>query len=42
MIHLKRDCLNDKFVNVIREPFLYSFGLGEPAGHKVYKEPRIT
>ena len=39
--HLKSDCINGSNVNGMREPILYSFALGKPAGHKIYKEPRI-
>ena len=40
-IHLKCDCINGNFVNGIREPILYPFGLSSPPGHKLYKESRI-
>ena len=40
-IHLKCDCILGSIINGIREPFLYSFALSSPPGHKVYKEPRI-
>ena len=40
-MHLKCDCINGSFVNCIREPFLYSFGLHKLPGHKIFKEPRI-
>ena len=39
-IHLKCDCIQGSIVNGIREPFLYSFALSSPPGHKIYKEPR--
>ena len=39
-IHLKCDCVQGSIVNSIREPFLYSFGLSLPPGHKIYKEHR--
>ena len=40
-IHLKCDCINGSFVNVIREPILYSYGLTSPPGHKTYKRSKI-
>ena len=40
-VHLKCDCFNGSIVNGDREPFLYSFALSSPPGHKIYKEPRI-
>ena len=40
-IHLKCDCIQGSIVNGKREPFLFSFGLSSPPGHKIYKEPRI-
>ena len=40
-IHLKCDCIQGSIVNGIREPFLYSFTLSSPPGHKIYKEPRV-
>ena len=40
-IHLKCDCIQGSIVNGIREPILYSFALSSPAGHKLYKEPKI-
>ena len=40
-VHLKCDCIQGSIVNGIREPILYSFALGSPPGHKIYKEPRI-
>ena len=40
-IHLKCDCIQGSFVNVIREPILYSFAMSSPPGHKIYKEPRV-
>ena len=40
-IRLKCDCINGSIVNGVREPFLYSFVLEKPPGHKIYKEPRI-
>ena len=39
--HLKCDCINGSIVNGFREPFLYSFVLSSPPGHKIYKEPRV-
>ena len=39
-IHLKCDCINGSIANGNREPTLYSFGLGQPPGHKIYEEPR--
>ena len=40
-IHLKCNCIQGSIVNGIREPFLHSFALSSPPGHKIYKEPRI-
>ena len=40
-IHLKCDCIQGSIVNGIREPFLYSFALSSPPGHKIFKEPRV-
>ena len=40
-VHLKCDRILGSFINGIREPFLYSFALSSPPGHKTYKEPRI-
>ena len=40
-IHLKANCIEGSIVNGIREPFLYSFALSSPPGHKIYKEPRV-
>ena len=40
-IHLKCDRINRSIVNGVTEPFLYSFALSSPPGHKIYKEPRI-
>ena len=40
-ILLKCDCVNGSIANGIREPFLYSFALDQPPGHKLHKEPRI-
>ena len=40
-VHLKCDCVNGSIVNGIREPFLYSFALDQPPGHKIYKEPKV-
>ena len=40
-IHLKFNCINGSIVNGVREPFLFSFALFSPPGHKIYKEPRI-
>ena len=39
--HLKSDCIQGSIINGIREPFLYSFALSSPPGHKIYKEPRV-
>ena len=39
-IHLKAYCINGSIVNGIRETILYSFGLDQPLGHKINKEPR--
>ena len=40
-IHLKCDCIQGSIVNGKREPFLYSFALSSPPGHKIYKKPRV-
>ena len=40
-IHLKCDCIQGSIVNGTCEPFLYSFALNQPPGHKIYKELRI-
>ena len=40
-VHLNCDCFTGSIVNGIREPFLYSFALSSPPGHKIFKEPRI-
>ena len=40
-IHLKCDCIQGSIVNGIREPFLYSFALSSPPGHRINNEPRI-
>ena len=40
-IHLKCDCINGSLVNGVREPFLYSYALSSPPGHKIFKKPRI-
>ena len=40
-IHIKADRVNGTIVNGIREPILYSFALDMPAGHKIYKEPKL-
>ena len=40
-VHLKCDCIQGSIVNGKREPFLFSFALSSPPGHKVYKEPRV-
>ena len=40
-IHLKCDCIQGSIVNGIREPYLYSFALSSPPGHKDFKKPRI-
>ena len=40
-VHLKCDCIQGSIVNGIREPILFSFGVSQPPGHKIYKEPRI-
>ena len=40
-VHLKCDCIDGSIVNGIREPFLYSFPLDQPPGHKIYKEPKV-
>ena len=40
-VHLKCDCIQGSIVNGIREPILYSFGLDQPPGYKIYKEPKV-
>ena len=40
-VHLKCDCIDGSIMNGIREPFLYSFSLDQPPGHKIYKEPKV-
>ena len=40
-VHLKCDCIQGSIVNGVREPFLYSFALSSPPGHKMIKEPRV-
>ena len=40
-VQLKRDCIDGRIMNGTRQPLLYSFGLDQPTGHKIYKEPRI-
>ena len=36
-VHLKCDCFQGSIVNGVREPFLYSFALSSPPGHKLYE-----
>ena len=40
-VTLKCNVVDGSFVNGVREPFLYSFALDQPPGHKIYKEPKI-
>ena len=40
-VQLKCDCIQGSSLNGTREPISYSFDLDQPAGHKIYKEPRI-
>ena len=40
-VHLKCDCIDGSIVDGVREPILYSFDLGSPPGHKIYKEPGV-
>ena len=40
-IYLKCDCFNGSIVNGTRETILYSFPLGSPPGHKIYKAAGI-
>ena len=40
-VHIKCDCIQGSIVNGIREPFLYSLGLVEPPGHKMYNQARV-
>ena len=41
-VHLKCDCKNGSIVNGIREPILYSFGIVDTPGNKIYKESRVN
>ena len=41
MIHFKCDCIQGSIVKDIRERILYSFALSSPAGHNLYKEPKV-
>ena len=36
-VHIKCDCIQGSIINGIREPVLYSFGLSNPPGYKIYK-----
>ena len=40
-IHSTCDCIEGRKVKGKREAILYSFALGSPPVHKIYKEPRI-
>ena len=40
-VHLNCDCIQGSLIDGTREPFLYSFALSSPPGHKIYKAPRI-
>ena len=40
-VHLKSNVVDGSIVNGVREPFLYSFALDQPPGHKLYKEPKV-
>ena len=40
-VHLKCNVVDGSIVNGVREPILYSFGLDQPPGHKIYKEPKV-
>ena len=40
-VHLKCNVVDGSIVNGVREPFLYSFALDQPPGHKIYKEPKV-
>jgi len=39
-VHLKCDCVDGSIFNGKREPIIYSFGLDEPPGHKIFKTPQ--
>ena len=40
-VYLKCNVVDGSIVNGVREPILYSFGLHQPPGHKIYKEPKV-
>ena len=40
-VHLKGNVVDGSIVNGVQEPFLYSFALDQPPGHKIYKEPKV-
>ena len=40
-VHLKCNVIDGSIKNGVREPILYSFGLDQPPGHKIYKEPKV-
>ena len=41
IFHLKANCVDECFLDCVRNPFLSSFVLGKPPEHKVYIQPRI-
>ena len=40
-VHLKSDCVDGSIVNGKREPILFSFGIDEPPGYKLFIHPNI-
>ena len=40
-VHLKCDCIIGSIFNGIKEGILFSFVLGKPPGHKIYKQSRV-
>ena len=40
-VHLKCDCVDGSIVNGKREPILFSFGIDEPPGYKLFIHPNI-
>ena len=38
---LKTDCIQGSILNGVRQTFLYSVGLNQPPGHKIFKEPKL-
>ena len=41
-VHLKCDCVDGSIVNGKREPILYSFGLDQPPGYKIFNNPNTV